>query len=350
MNDLPFPALPVLPTMGVGSMAAPGWFIASWRAARKGEWGAHDIAELFEDATRTVVADQIDAGLDIVSDGELRRQRFVYETFGRLTGLERVPPRRRLGIAGYDMAPHYRAAGEIAAPEGLGAVEEFALLRAMAPDLPAKVAVPGPLTFLQAIEPEGGGGRGGRGRDAVLDRLIEIVHAEACALAAAGATLVQIDEPGLPRAPHNLSHAEGAAAIGRCLNGVPAKTAVHVCFGNNAGRPFADRRIGPMMDAVASLPCDLLMFEFANREMAELELMAELAGTFAIAAGVVDVKNFLVEDADTVAGRIARCLEHIPADALWITADCGFSALPRYIAKQKLAAMTEGAALARAGL
>ena len=344
MNAIPFPALPLLPTMGVGSMAAPGWFIASWRAARKGEWGAHDVDELFGDATRIVVADQIDAGVDILCDGELRRQRFVYEMFDRLTGLERVAPRRRLGVAGYDSAPHFTVAGAVEAPDGLGAAGEFALLRALAPESALKVAIPGPLTFLQAIEPDGGG------RDAVLDRLIAIVRAELAALAGAGAALVQIDEPGLPRAPHGLSFAEGAEAIGRSLEGAAARTAVHVCFGNNAGRPFADRRIGPMMDAVQTLPCDVLMFEFANREMAELELMAALAGRFAIAAGVIDVKNFLVEDEDTVARRIDRCLRHIPAEALWITADCGFSALPRYIAKQKLAAMTAGAARARAGL
>ena len=344
MNPIPFPALPPLPTMGVGSMAAPGWFIASWRAARKGEWGDHDVEELFEDATRTVVTDQLDAGVDIVSDGELRRQRFVYEMFDRLTGLERVAPRRRLGIAGYDMAPHFTVAGEIEAPDWLGAAGEFALLAALAAASALKVAIPGPLTFLQAIETDGGG------RDAVVDRLATIVRAELVALAEAGAALVQIDEPGLPRAPHGLSFAEGAEIIGRCLDGVAARTAVHVCFGNNAGRPFADRRIGPMMDAIQSLPCDVLMFEFANREMAELELMAALADRFAIAAGVIDVKNFLVEDADTVARRIDLCLRHIPADALWITADCGFSALPRYIAKQKLAAMTAGAAQARAAL
>ena len=344
MNDIPFPALPPLPTMGVGSMAAPGWFIASWRAARKGEWGAHDVEELFEDATRIVVADQFDAGVDIIGDGELRRQRFVYEMFDRLSGLDRVAPRRRLGIAGYDMAPHFTVAGGIDAPEGLGAVEEFGLLKALAPDTPLKVAIPGPLTFLQAIELNGGD------RDGVLDRLVAIVRAELVALADAGADLVQVDEPGLPRAPHGLSFAEGADVIGRCLEGVAARTAVHVCFGNNAGRPFADRRIGPMMDAIDALPCDILMFEFANREMAELELMAALADRYKIAAGVVDVKNFLVEDADTVARRIDLCLEHIPAGALWITADCGFSALPRYIAKRKLAAMTAGTARMRDGL
>ena len=344
MNGHPVPALPVLPTMGVGSWAAPGWFIASWRAARKGEWGAHDVEELFEDATRIVVADQQEAGVDIIGDGELRRQRFVYEMFDRLSGLERVPPRRRLGIAGYDMAPHFRVAGTIAAPHGLGAVEEFALLRTLAPDAALKIAIPGPLTFLQAIEPDG------HDRDAVLESLIGIVGAELAALAEAGAGLVQIDEPGLARTPHGLSFADGAAAIGRCLEGVAARTAVHVCFGNNAGRPFADRRIAPMMDAIQSLPCDVLMFEFANREMAEVELMAALAGRFAVAAGVIDVKNFQIEDAQTVAGRIDFCLRHIPAEALWITADCGFSALPRHIARRKLAAMTAGARLARSAL
>ena len=177
-----------------------------------------------------------------------------------------------------------------------------------------------------------------------------IVRTELVALADAGADLIQVDEPGLPRAPHGLSFAEGADVIGRCLEGVAARTAVHVCFGNNAGRPFADRRIGPMMDAIQALPCDILMFEFANREMAELELMAALADRYKIAAGVIDVKNFLVEDADTVARRIEQCLEHIPAGALWISADCGFSALPRYIAKRKLAAMTAGAARVRDSL
>jgi len=342
MNEIAQLSLPPLPTMGVGSYAAPGWFIASWRAARKGEWGAHDIDELFEDATRVVIADQQEVGVDIISDGELRRQRFVYEMFDKLTGLDRVPPRRRLGIAGYDMAPHFNVAGTIAAPDGLGAVEEFELLKAMVPDAPLKVAIPGPLTFAQAIE------LNGHDRDAVMDQLIGLVKAEVAALAAAGAPMIQVDEPGLPRAPHGLSFAEAAKAISRSLEGASVPTAVHVCFGNNAGRPFADRRLAPMIDAIQSLDCDVLMFEFANREMAELELMTALAEDFRIAAGVIDVKNFELEDAKTVARRIDECLAHIPEQALWITADCGFSALPRYIAKQKLAAMTGGAALVRA--
>lgn len=344
MNDLPQLDLPPLPTMGVGSYAAPGWFVDSWRAARKGAWGSHDIQELFEDATRIVVADQEVAGVDIISDGELRRQRFVYEMFDRLGGLERLAPARRLGIGGYDMAPHFNVTGDIEAPDGLGAVEEFLQLREMAPDANLKVAIPGPLTFAQAVE------LGDHDRDRALDRLVAVVRDEVTALVDAGAVLVQLDEPGLPRAPHGLTLDESADIVSSVLDGIAAHTAVHVCFGNNAGRPFADRRLGPLIDAVASLRCDILMFEFANREMADLELMASLAEGYTIAAGVIDVKNFDVESPDIVAGRIAQCLMHIPEDRLWVTADCGFSALPRYIAKQKLAAMTEGAWQARAAL
>jgi len=330
--------------MGVGSYAAPGWFVASWRAARKGDWGRHDIQELFEDATKIVVADQEEVGVDVISDGELRRQRFVYEMFDRLSGLERVAPIRRLGIGGYDMAPHFNVIGAVEAEGGLGAVEEFEQLRAMAPDARLKVAIPGPLTFAQAIE------LNGHSRDGLLGQLVRIVNEEVKALVDAGAALVQLDEPGLPRAPHDLSLTEAADVISQSLDGVAAQTAVHVCFGNNAGRPFADRRIGPLMEAIAALRCDVLMFEFANREMADIELMASLASDFVIAAGIIDVKNFTVESADTVADRIGQCLEHVPASRLWITADCGFSALPRYIAKRKLAAMTAGAQAARAAL
>ncbi len=340
--------LPILPTMGVGSYAAPGWFVASWRAARQGErggeWGAHDVDELFADGTRIVVADQIEAGVDILSDGELRRQRFVYEMFDRLDGLERVPPRRRLGVPGYDRAPHFAVRDRITAAGGLGAVEEFETLRRLAPDRALKIAIPGPLTFGGFID------SGARDGTDLLNDLIGIVNAELKALVAAGATYLQLDEPGLPSAPHGLSMAEAAAAINRAFDGVQARRALHVCFGNNAGRPMADRRMDRLMPAIEALTCDQLVLEFANREFAEVELLAPLAERFDVAAGVIDVKNFRVETAEDVADRIARCLAHVPAEKLTVTADCGFSALPRYLARAKLDAMVDGARIARGRL
>lgn len=337
-------SLPVLPTVGVGSYAAPGWFQATWRMARKGELGDHDVDELFDDAIQVVVHDQIDAGVDILTDGELRRQRFVYEMFDRLRGLERVNPRRRLGIGGYDMAPHYIARDTITAPDGLGAVEEFRALRSQAPDRPLKLAIPGPLTFLIGIDPAD------RGLDTVTGDLIAIVQKELKALEAEGCTYVQIDEPGLTEPSRPLSLLDSAKTMNASLDSLGIRTAVHVCFGNNAGRPMGDRRMGVLLEAIENLGCTELSLEFANREMADIDVLKDLSATFDIAAGVIDVKNFYVEPADLVAERIGRVLEHVPAEKLTITADCGFSALPRYIARQKLEAMVEGAKQARARL
>ncbi|MGE0736328.1 MAG: cobalamin-independent methionine synthase II family protein [Alphaproteobacteria bacterium] len=340
-GDPAFRALPPLPTMGVGSYAAPGWFGLARRAMRDGAMGPIDADELLNDATRVVVDDQLEAGVDILSDGELRRQRFVYEAYDRLHGLARQPPARKLGITGYDMAPHFLATGPITAPNGIGTVEEFLILRGMAPNRPLKIALPGPLTFAGFIQP------GERGQQAVLDDCIALVKAEIAALVDAGARYIQLDEPGLATAGKGWTPAQGVAAINKAIGGANATMAVHVCFGNNAGRPMADRRLEPLLDAVEQLAVPHLVLEFANREMSGVEHLRRLSAKFVVACGVVDVKNFYVETRDDVARRIDQCLAHLPADAMIVTADCGFSALPRYVARQKMQAMVDGARLVR---
>ena len=144
-----------LPTMGVGSYAAPGWLFLFREAMRAGRTGAEDVEEAFDDATRIAIADQIEAGVDIVSDGELRRSRFVYEMYDRLTGIERLPPGRRLGVPGYDRAPHFVARERVSAPDGLGIAAEYRRLVELAPGKRLKVAFPGPMTFMPKIEPDG---------------------------------------------------------------------------------------------------------------------------------------------------------------------------------------------------
>lgn len=336
--------LPLLPTMGVGSYAGPGWFIAANRQVRAGDFGPHDVAELFEDAIRIVVADQLDAGVDILSDGELSRQRFIFEIIGRVRGIERRPPARRLGITGYDMAPHYEAVDTVHAPDGLGLVEEYRFLKRLVPDKPVKMALPGPLTFGLSLT------AGARKPDNIVDELIAMVRGELIALTDAGADYVQLDEPSLPDPPFGLSLADTSDVINRTLAGVAGRRAVHVCFGNNAGRPMADRRLSRLIDALGGLACEQLLLEFSNQGMVDVPLLPPLAEKFDIAAGVIDVKNFYLETADDVARRIDQCLEVVPEARLGITADCGFSALPRYVARQKLAAMVAGAKLVRGRL
>jgi 5-methyltetrahydropteroyltriglutamate--homocysteine methyltransferase len=338
----------LLPTMGVGSYASPSWLVVARQKIREGALGAQDIEETFEDATRIAVADQREAGLDIISDGELKRQRFVYEMFDRLAGLERVPPARRVGVPGYDMAPRFTAVAPVAAPAGLGVVAELETLRRLAPGVPVKVALPGPVTFLGPIDPGAAYGPDGVGR--LLDDLVGLVSAELLALARVGADLIQLDEPSLTRLPPALSLAEAAAAVNRALEGVPGRLAVHVCYGNNAGRPNAERGLARLVPTLQTLRCHQLVLEFANREMAEVECLAALAPAFEIAAGVVDVKSFYPETPEDVAASIRRVLPFVPAERLTVTADCGFSALPRWLARAKMQAMVAGTRLVRATL
>ena len=338
---LPEPALPLLPTMGVGSLAVPGWLTFLRRQMRDGAFGPADVDELYEDALRIAVADQLDAGLDILSDGEGRRQRFVFDMHDRLTGLKRLETQRRLGVHGYDQVPQFEVTGSVEAPKGLGIVEDFVRLREAAPGRALKVAVPGPLTFASVIH------RARRSDESVLDDLVRVVRREVERLLQAGARRIQIDEPGLAHPTHGLSLAAAAQMVNRCMEGTSARFGVHVCFGNNMGRPVSNRSVERLMPAIDSLIASELVLEFANREMAEIEILAQLAGRFHIAAGVVDVKSFWVENAEDVAARLDQVLRFVPAEKLTATADCGFSALPRAVAREKMRALVAGARLVR---
>ena len=342
--------LPVLPTTGVGSYAIPGWMFPIREAIAAGKLGLQDVDEAFDDATRAVVADQVEAGLDIISDGELRRQRFVYEMYDRLTGLERQPRGRRLGVPGYDMAPRFTARDAIEAKGGLGLVEELESLRAIEPERPLKIAFPGPLTFAMNIDPAPYYGQGTKGEDRLLDDLVSIVRNEVTALRDAGADVIQLDEPGFPNPPFGRPVTDGATVINDALGAHADQVAVHVCFGNNASRPFVRRDLDRLTDGLQQLRCGELGLEFANREMAGRELLGHFLTHCRIAAGVIDVKNFHQETPEEVAARVSLLLEYVPAERLVLTADCGFSAIPRWLARQKIRALVDGARLARAQL
>ena len=239
------------------------------------------------------------------------------------------------------MAPGFTSSEPVTAPSGLRLGDELAFLKSVAGGRPIKMALPGPLTFAMRIEPQG------RTASAMIDEIVEILRVEVAGLNGKGVDIFQLDEPSLPRDVHGLSLTEAAEISNRVLDAFDGYTALHVCFGNNAGRPFADRRFGRLMDAMQSLRADQLVLEFANREMSEIELLDDLSRSFDIAAGLVDVKNFDIESPTDVARRIDQTLEHVSLDRLSVTADCGFSALPRYIARQKVEAMVAGARLVR---
>ncbi len=338
MTDYQFP---LLPTSVIGSYAWPGWLTTALEAAQRGEYGPDDLREVQDDAVDLVVREQEDAGVDLITDGEMRRVGFfTAEFYSHMTGLRELPAKRKLGVAGHDQRESYEAIEPLAAPEGLGLLPEWEYVRQRATH-PVKMPIPGPYTLAGRIK----GGSLYKTRMDVAYALAELVNAELKALVAAGVEFIQVDEPS--GAVHAHSPEEFVRLFNTTVAGVDAHIGTHLCFGNFAGRPVAKRSYRPLFPYILDMNVSQFALEFANREMAEIELWQEFPNDKQLAAGLVDVKNYYIEKPEDVAERIRIALKYVPADKLWVTPDCGFSQTARWAAKGKLKAMVEGAAIVR---
>jgi 5-methyltetrahydropteroyltriglutamate--homocysteine methyltransferase len=274
----------------------------------------------------------------------MMRVRFIIGFYDRITGIRALPAPRQLGQPLWDTNTPFEVTEKIAAPGGLGIVEEFKLARTLT-QKPLKATVPGPYTLLVPLKLGGGY----RDKETLLADLVGIVNAECKALVAAGATFIQIDEP------HHGMYAgsvhDVTRGINRAVDGVNAKIAVHVCFGNLYGRPFsAVRDYRNVFPTLGALKASQIVLEFANRGMEDPARWKDFPSDKELGAGVIDVKAFKAETAADVAERIRAFLAYIPPERLWLNPDCGFWETPRWIVKQKLAALCEGARLVRAEL
>jgi 5-methyltetrahydropteroyltriglutamate--homocysteine methyltransferase len=240
------------------------------------------------------------------------------------------------------MPPRYRPVARITVPHGLGIVDEFHYARQVA-SKPLKVTCPGPLTLSIHIQLH----------DTSLykDRLelawefAAVVNQELKALAAAGADFVQIDEPSYAIIPGTAR--EYLQLYNAAVAGVEANIALHVCFGNLGSRPRGPRRYAPLFPAFHEARADQFVFEFANREMKEIERLREFCGERQVGLGVVDIKSFYVESAEDIAARIREALQYVAPEKVFINPDCGFFQLPRWLSVLKLRRMVEAARLVR---
>src|SRR5262245_17380561 len=180
----------LLPTSVVGSHGLPGWVWLAREALEAGRLGAVDVRELTEDATQIALLDQERAGVDVLSTGEMGRVRFIIGFYDRLQGIRRLEAPRKLGQPLWDTNTPFLVEEKIAAPGGLGIVEEFTLARSLTTK-PLKATVPGPYTLLVPLKLGGGY----RDKDTLLADLVGIVNAECRALVEAGADFNQIEEP-----------------------------------------------------------------------------------------------------------------------------------------------------------
>ena len=333
--------LPLIYTSVIGSYAWPGWLHTALAAAGRGEYGPEDWKETQDDAVDLAIRDQETAGVDIITDGEMRRIGFfTAEFYSHMTGLRENASNRKMGVGGHDQRESYEAVEVLDAPNGLGLLEEYNYLRQHT-NLPIKMPIPGAYTLAGRIKP----GSIYKDRFDVAYALAELINRELKALVAVGADFIQVDEPSV--AVHAHSPKAFVDLFNATVAGVDAKIGVHLCFGNYVGRPVAKRTYRPLFPHILDMNVSQFALEFANRELSEIDLWKQFPNDKELAAGVVDVKNYYVETPEDVAERIRAALKYVAPEKLSITPDCGFSQTARWAARRKLVSMVKGAKIVR---
>jgi len=329
-----------LRTTVVGSYPFPGWLeLACQNLDRFGE---ADRSELIEDAVTVALRDQIEAGLDVVTDGEQTRLDFNLSFYGFIEGLElESDPPRRFGPPAHDQRGRHKVVGALAAPRGLGTAQDFERLKRLAPPGPTlKASVPGPFTLSGRLMPNAHY----PDRYALTEGLLPIVRAELESLVKAGCREITVDEPSMSCYAHRESPKKLVDIFNRTVETVSGKCrlSTHLCFGNFKGRAVGPRRYAPMFPAFLDLRVDEVHLEMASREFAELEIIGQIARNRDVAVGIIDVKSYYLETPEDVAARVRACLKHAPPERLGLAPDCGLSQTARWAAKAKLKSLVAG--------
>jgi len=342
------PTNTLLPTSLVGSYAQPDWLIDRAKLAGRfpprvrarelwrvdPEW----LEQAQDDATILAIRDQERAGLDIITDGEMRRESYSNRFATALDGVDIDNPGTALDRSGHPN-PVPRIVGRISRKHAVE-VGDVRFLRANT-DRRIKMTVPGPFTMSQQVQNDYYKDEA----EAALD-YAAAVNEEVKDLFAAGADIVQLDEPYMQARPEK-AREYGLDALNRALEGVTGETAVHICFGYAA--IIHERPSGySFLPELANCGAHYISIETAQSSLdcAILEKLPDKK----ILVGVLDLSSNEVETPETVAARIRRALPHCPAERIVVAPDCGLKYLPRDVAFGKMKAMADGAAIVRAEL
>ncbi|MGH3510228.1 MAG: uroporphyrinogen decarboxylase family protein, partial [Nocardioidaceae bacterium] len=339
------PELPLFPTTLVGSFAQPEWLIDRARLAgrfpprvRATElWRPEPefLAEAQDDATVVAIRAQEDAGLDIVTDGEIRRESYSNHFATALVGLDLGNPGEALDRSGHPN-PVPRVVGPVSRPKPVQ-VEDVRFLRANT-ERTIKVTVPGPFTMSQQAQDDFYGDP-----EELACAYADAVNAEVRDLFAAGADIVQLDEPYLQARPEP-ARRYGVKVLNRALDGVVGTTAVHLCFGYAAiihERPPGYSFLPELNDCI----CDQISIETGQSNL-DTFVLSSLEGK-TIILGVIDLSDPTVESVETVVARVRRALPYVAPDKIVVGPDCGMKYLPRESAIGKMRAMAEAARVLR---
>jgi 5-methyltetrahydropteroyltriglutamate--homocysteine methyltransferase len=341
-------SLPKLPTMIVGSLPQPDWLIdrdrlghqfpPRVRAAELWRIPPELLLEAQDDATLAAIRAQEEAGLDVVTDGEIRRESYSNHFATALEGLDLDRPGTVRNRSGIDI-PVPRVISELRRP-GPVQTEDVRFLRAHT-DRAVKITVPGPFTMAQQAQND----------HYADDRALalayaDVVREEIADLFAAGADIVQIDEPWLQARPE-IARKYGAEAVTRAVADAAGPVHVHLCFGYAA--MVAERPEGySFLPELADVPADAISVETAQSHLDPATLRP--LRNKGIALGVLDLSTPEVETPEVIADRVRRALDHVDVDKLLLSSDCGLKYLPRTAAAGKMRALAEAAAVLRTEL
>jgi 5-methyltetrahydropteroyltriglutamate--homocysteine methyltransferase len=338
----------LFPTTLVGSYPQPEWLIDRKKLAgrfpprvrAKELWRIPEplLAEAQQDATLLAIRAQEEAGLDIITDGEIRRESYSNRFATALEGVDIDNPGTALDRSGHPN-PVPRIVGRIRRRHAVE-TEDLKFLRAHTKK-PVKMTVPGPFTMSQQAQNDYYKSE----EEAAMDYAVA-VNAEIRDLFAAGADVVQIDEPYMQARPEK-ARQFGLKALNLALDGVAGTTAVHICFGYAAVihvRPSGYSFLGEL----AGCSCRQVSVETAQSNL-DCSVLKTLVGK-TIILGVIDLNDMTVEAPEKVAARIRRALPFVAPENVIVAPDCGMKYLPREVAFEKLKAMVGGAKLVRAEL
>jgi 5-methyltetrahydropteroyltriglutamate--homocysteine methyltransferase len=334
-----------LRTTVIGSYLFPSWLeLATQQLDR---FGTNEIAELQDDAVIVAIHDQLQAGLDAITDGEQSRLDFNLSFYGYLQGIQTDDrPLRVFGPPAHDQRGKHQILDAISAPRGLGVVDEYQRLVRLAPRGPIlKASVPGPYTLSGRLIPN----PRYPDRYAVAEALIPIVRTELEALIQAGCKEITIDEPSMSCYAYkedtkrfvDIFNRTVAPIVGKC------RLSTHLCFGNFKARAVGPRQYAPMFPDFLGFNVDEIHLEMASREFSEIELLAEVVKVKDVAVGIVDVKSYYIETPEDVARRVRLCLKYAPAERLSFAPDCGLSQTARWAARLKLQNMVADVKIVR---
>ena len=335
----------LLPTTVVGSYPQPDWLIDRSllstmvpRVRRRDLWRVPEpfLAQAQDDATLIAIRDQERAGIDIITDGEMRRESYSNRFATALDGIDNAQPATIINRAGRKVEVP-RVVGPLRRLRPVE-VEDMAFLRRNT-ERKTKMTLPGPFTMAQQAKNEFY-----RDDDEMVMDLAATVNAEVRDLEAAGADVIQLDEPWLRNDP-DAAKRIAVRAINRALEGLKVPTVVHLCFGYAAVVPGQKPAGYSFLPQLADCVATQISIEAAQPRL-DLGILADLAGK-TIVLGVIDLGRAEIETPAEIAGRIRDALRFVPVERLVPAPDCGMKYLTREVAFGKLAALSAGAALVR---